>query len=183
LEQRRAARDGMRIFVSGKLPENRSSKSTFKPEELKLVAEKLDKITDRCYVMDGFIINFLDYFAVPKGLFDIRIVYDGTKCGLNDALWAQNFYLPDGTVAGWLLTYTTYCVDVDFGEMFLNFFMDEALQPYAGIYTLPVRDYLKRQSTSERLATWKRWNRLFMGMTPSPYCAVRFYYWMEELGL
>jgi hypothetical protein len=57
---------------------------------------------------------------MPKGLFDIRIVvYDGTQqqCGLNDALWAPNFNLPDGKVAGLLLTYSSFCVDVDFEEM------------------------------------------------------------------
>jgi hypothetical protein len=55
LEQRRAARDSMRIFVSGTLPENRSSKVSFKEEHLGLIAEKLQKIIDRCYVVDGFI--------------------------------------------------------------------------------------------------------------------------------
>ena len=32
-------------------------------------------------------------FAVSKGKYGIRLVYDATKCGLNDELWAPNFGL------------------------------------------------------------------------------------------
>jgi hypothetical protein len=39
-------------------------------------------------------VNLLHYFAVPKGEADIRVVFNGTSCGLNDALWSPNFYLP-----------------------------------------------------------------------------------------
>ena len=30
--------------------------------------------------------ELLQYFAVPKGETDIRVVFNGTSCGLNDAL-------------------------------------------------------------------------------------------------
>jgi hypothetical protein len=39
-------------------------------------------------------VKSLNYFAVPKGEDDIRVVFDGTASGLNDALWANWFSLP-----------------------------------------------------------------------------------------
>ena len=36
--------------------------------------------------------NLLQYFAVTKGEADIRVVFNGTSCGLNDALWSPNLY-------------------------------------------------------------------------------------------
>jgi hypothetical protein len=35
----------------------------------------------------------MDFFAVEK-YSDIRLVYNGMSCGLNEALWAPNFWLP-----------------------------------------------------------------------------------------
>jgi hypothetical protein len=34
------------------------------------------------------------FFEVPEGLTDIRMVYDRTKRGLNDLIWAPWFPLP-----------------------------------------------------------------------------------------
>lgn len=55
---------------------------------------KIQKVIDRGYVRPGFVWSLTGYFAVPKAETDIRVVYDATKCGLNDAVWAQNFFLP-----------------------------------------------------------------------------------------
>ena len=47
----------------------------------------------------------VDYFPFPKGLgllgewLDIRVVYNGTRCGLNDAVWAPGFWLPTADTA------------------------------------------------------------------------------------
>jgi hypothetical protein len=35
----------------------------------------------------------MSLFEVPKGLTDIRIVFDGTACGLNEVMWAPWFRL------------------------------------------------------------------------------------------
>jgi hypothetical protein len=72
-------------------------------------------------------------FDVPKGDTDIRMVYDGTSSGLNEALWAPSFWLPTTDSAMRMYDYATYCVDLDLGEMFLNFPMDPTIRPYAGV--------------------------------------------------
>ena len=38
--------------------------------------------------------SLMSFFYVPKGKDDIRMVYDGTKCGLNGAVWVPSFFLP-----------------------------------------------------------------------------------------
>ena len=64
---------------------------------------------------------------------DIRMVYDGSKSGLNDALWAPWFALPTiNTMTRWTVA-GTWLADNDYGEMFLNFPMHPDLQPYCGI--------------------------------------------------
>ena len=60
---------------------------------------------------------------------------------------------------------------MDFGEMFHNFPMAEGLRKCAGV---------ELRSGGE--VVMLRWTRLFMGMRPSPYNAVRYYYWGEEFA-
>jgi len=38
--------------------------------------------------------KLIDYFGVSKDESDIRVVFNGTLCGLNDRVWAPNFWLP-----------------------------------------------------------------------------------------
>ena len=40
------------------------------------------------------VLSLTGYFSIPKGEGDMRMVYDATKCKLNDALWAPSFWLP-----------------------------------------------------------------------------------------
>ena len=58
------------------------------------IAIKMKKVVDRRYVISGRIYNLTGYFHIPKGLGDIRLVYDATKSKLNDAVWAPRFGLP-----------------------------------------------------------------------------------------
>jgi hypothetical protein len=58
------------------------------------VKRKLSKIRERAYLVAAFVVSFVSFFHVPKGENDIRMVYDGTKCGLNDAMWVPSFWLP-----------------------------------------------------------------------------------------
>ena len=73
------------------------------------------------------------FFAVPKGEDDIRIVYDASVCGLNDALWCPNCFLP--TIDSVLRNAgsETWFGDIDLGEMFLNFQLDEKILPWVGV--------------------------------------------------
>ncbi len=78
--------------------------------------------------------------------------------------------------------------DVDFGEFFHNFFADERIRKHAGVNITPLAPFLPSVlNLSDEDSKFKfeglRWGRLFsMGMRPSPYNAVRFYYWGEEFA-
>ena len=124
------------------------------------------------YLEEGHVTNSVDYFPVPKGEDDIRVVFDGSSCGLNKALWAPNFYLPSASLAVMLLSFSTWMSDMDFGEMFHNFPMEDRLRKCSGV------EFENKRKEIKLL----RWSRLFMGMRPSPYGAVRFYYWGEEVA-
>ncbi|KAI2498994.1 hypothetical protein MHU86_15498 [Fragilaria crotonensis] len=178
-EQIMAAREGMRMYVRTPLPVNRNrmKKVTLSSEIKALVAEKIEGMGKRFYLeASGHVSNSLNYFAVPKGETDIRVVFDGTACGLNDTLWAPNFFLPSATSAAMLLTFGTWMADMDFGEMFHNFPMEERMRKHAGV------KFETKTSGGGRVTKMLRWTRLFMGMRPSPYNAIRYYYWGEEFA-
>ena len=61
------------------------------------------------------------------------MVYDLTACGLNDALWAPTFWMPTVLSVLDCATHSSWFGDVDAGEMFLNYWLDEAIRPYAGV--------------------------------------------------
>jgi hypothetical protein len=41
------------------------------------VRAKLEKVRERRYIQKGFVESLTAFFSVPKGIDDIRIVYDG----------------------------------------------------------------------------------------------------------
>ncbi len=49
--------------------------------------KKLEKVRRLRYIILGPV-KLTSFFSVPKGENDIRMVYDGTKSGLNDSMWA-----------------------------------------------------------------------------------------------
>ena len=139
---------------------------------VKLIRQKLDTIQQKGYVEDGPITSLMPFFHVPKGIDDIRMVYDGSASGLNDMLWAPWFSLP--TVATLIRSLEPgYSMsDNDLGEMFHNFMLDAELRKYCGmdITRYGEEDPLLSHRSKKR---WVRWNRLAMGLRPSPYCAVQ----------
>jgi len=54
------------------------------PQHRQQVLEKLDVIRSRGSVGEGQVESLICFLAVQKGASDIRIVYDGTRSGLND---------------------------------------------------------------------------------------------------
>jgi hypothetical protein len=75
----------------------------------------------------------------------------------------------------------SFTVDADLGEMFLNFPMDPAIRPFAGVDLTGLRDHLT-EPAPKGSRMLERWERLFMGMKSSPYNSVRYFYWAEEFG-
>ena len=178
----KAARDGMNIFVRGTLPTNKRAMQSPPTKKLEKIARKVGKVRKSKYIKDGMVSNLTDFFDVPKGE-DIRIVYNGTRSGLNDALWAPSFFLPTANTAARVMSFYTYCVDLDLGEMFLNFLMDKKIRAFAGVDVTCLQVFFDDYVPAEhKPQMWERWERLFMGMKSSPYNAVRYFYWAEEFA-
>ena len=175
----REAREGTPFFIQGSLPANRRPQRVPPAHLLPLVAEKISIVRDKGYIVSGLVKSLTTYFQVPKGPADLRMVYDGTSSGLNDALWAPSFWMPTPDTALRQVSFYTYCVDIDLGEMFLNFPMDEAVQPFAGIDLTPLSRELARLGRPVT-SPWERWNRLFMGCKLCPYISIRYTYHAEE---
>jgi len=176
-----SARDGMTIFVQSTLPTQMRRPRRPPPDKAKLIGPKVDKVRNRTYILPGDVENVTDFFDVPKGEHDIRVVYNGTASGLNEALWAPGFYLPNADAASRLLMYYSFTMDADLGEMFLNFPMDPAIRPFAGVDLSGISQHLTNPGPQGRRVL-ERWERLFMGMKSSPYNAVRYFYWAEEFS-
>lgn len=130
----------------------------------------------------GTVLSLMHYFSVPKvtvyhedtgeeEVLDIRMVYNGTSCGLNPVLWAPWFALPTGDQMMRTLDVGYWGVDNDYGEMFLNFWLHDALQQYCGVdLTMLFAEEL--EGTGETVL-WETWTRPPMGLRPSPYQAVQ----------
>ena len=127
--------------------------------------------------------SYIDYFAVPKGLDDIRMVLNGSSCGLNDAVFASNFWLPMSRTMTRLLSFGYRVVDIDIGEMFPNFPLHHLLRSYSGVDLTPLKDSLGNlipQSMQNDKRITVVWTRLWFGLRSSPEGASTFYYLAEE---
>jgi hypothetical protein len=64
------------------------------------------------------VVSLTSFFGVDKGETDVCMVYDASKSGLNDVIWAPSFCLPtaDSTLHG--IDSLCYLGDLDLGEMF-----------------------------------------------------------------
>jgi hypothetical protein len=85
--------------------------------------------------------------------------------------------LPPACTALRSLDYGYYSVDMDLGEMFLNFPLHSTMQAYAGIDLTPFKESL---GIPKENSGWFRWTRNWMGARASPYSSVRFFYLAEE---
>ena len=69
------------------------------PSKRAQIKAKIEKVLRRRYMVGSrasgvTLKSWIRYFGVPKGEFDIRIVYDGTANGLNDTIYVPSFWLP-----------------------------------------------------------------------------------------
>ena len=126
----------------------------------------------RSYICAGVVLCLTNMFSVPKGLHDIRMVYDGTKSGLNACLFAPHFSLPVMVHTLRSLQEGYHSADLDVGEMFLNWWMGIMLRPYAGVditHVRPEKVEDREDWDKDRTRFWERWVRNFMGLRDSPY--------------
>ncbi|KAL7576485.1 hypothetical protein ACA910_017989 [Epithemia clementina (nom. ined.)] len=82
---------------------------------LDLIREKIDDVQAKRYVVPKLCLATMNYFSVPKGDSDVRMVYNGTKSGLNESLYAPWFPLPDSEGLTRTLESNYWCVDNDYG--------------------------------------------------------------------
>ena len=171
-EVKRDTRDGTSLWVKGTLPAFRQPQR--KPKD-DLVAEqvslKIQKVVRRRYLEKGMVKSLTNYFAVPKGEHDIRLVYNMTSSGLNDALWAPSFWLPVVEDVLECACHSSWFGDIDAGDQFLNYPLDPKIRPYAGVDV----------SWMHARLLWLRWTRMAMGLVPSPFVAVRLFSWAFEI--
>ena len=167
------ARDGAGTFVQGELPRCTDKQSVPKDARTKaLVQSKVADVRAKGYIGKGEdkVVSVTSFFDVPKGTDDIRMVYNATSSGLNGAVWAPWFSLP--TVDSHLQAVDpgTFMGDCDISEMFLNFMLDKAIRPYAGVDLTRLFPN-EAKDGSKRL--WENWTRMLMGYKPSPYITTR----------
>ena len=91
------------------------------------------------YIEPGTMLSLSLMFYVCKGLNNIQMVYNGTSCDLNLALWAPHFGLKifQHTSCA-LLTGYSQCY-MYMGEIFLNFNLHSKLIPYSGVYVIQIK--------------------------------------------
>ena len=176
IEIREAARDGLPLFIRKTLPRwIRKQRLPKEPHMVERMASKFKKVLAKGYIGEGAVVSMINCFAVPKGDDDIRLVYDGTKCGLNECLWAPNFFLPSVDSMLMNMNTLTWSADLDLTDMFLNYPLHKDLVPYSGVdYTL----VLQSETT-----VWLRWLRMFMGLTSSPYVTGKMFGWTIDIIL
>ena len=129
--------------------------------------KKVKKVRTRGYIKEGAIKSLTGFFGVPKIISskerDIRVVYDATKCGLNEAVWAPNFCLPTVESTLRLTACDSWLDDLDVGEMFLNYPLDPNMGSYDGVDVTDIvttqigcKDGLS-QITGHQKRIWERW--------------------------
>jgi len=147
---------------------------------------KLGKVTARRYVAKTTDVeDWTSFFSVPKGVDDIRMVYDASKSGLNAALWVPGFPLPTTNTHLRSVEPGTWLADLDIGEMFLNFPLHTSLRSLCGVDLSHYGDSISGpEGPYEKWELRKfAWVRCAMGLRPSPYQAVQGALVAEEVIL
>ena len=168
------ARDGFNFFIY-KSQFRKSDRKISRvspssdPKILRLTIEKFERLLHTLCLEGGFVRWDMHFFDVPKGDSDVRIVFNGTENGLNAIVWVPSFFLSTSHSLGRILQVNTYQLDMDVGEIFVNFPMHNSMRPYCGV-NLSKFDDLSLDEKEKR----QRWARLWFGFKPSPHYSVRF---------
>ena len=166
------ARDGIPVcWVNHQRPANKRPQSLIIDKDTKYkMKEKISKVRNKRYVQPGPVASLIRYFPVPKGE-DIQMVYNGTDSGFNEMVWIPSFRLPTINTLLRGTSPTTWMVDLDISEMFLNFVLDEDASKYVGIDLTPIfGDKIKEEN---QRVIWERYTRCAMGLAVSPNHTIR----------
>jgi hypothetical protein len=105
-------------------------KDLTKHELMRAKVVKVCKLDD---IRPGEVISGTNFFSVDKGETDIRMVYNGTSCGLNDILYAPHFGLPTVRETLHSILPGFYQCNLDVQDQFLNFILHKHMREYSGV--------------------------------------------------
>ena len=128
-------RDGQPHFMTGTPEEPFLRKQAKAKDPLKheLMREKVVQLRRRGYIKPGEITSGTHYFCVNKGETDIRMVYNGTSCGLNAYLYAPHYGLLTVKHTMRALREGYYQCDLEVGEQCLNYKLHRHLRLLSGV--------------------------------------------------
>ena len=109
---------------------------------------------------------------------EIRMVYDASKSGLNNRVFAPWFTMPTAESHLRSVKAVTYMADCDVGEMILIFMIESEVRPYAGV------DLIRVFSEEASIRGWKFnvWRTtMLIGFSPSPYFVTKYMLVVEKM--
>ena len=177
-EYQREVRDGQPHFMTRALetPFLRKQAKARDAEQHELMRAKVVQVRQRGYISTGEVVSGTHYFCVTKGTTDIRMVYNGTSCGLNACLHAPRYGLLQVKHTLRALREGYYQCDLDVGEQFLNYKLHDNLRQLSGVDIREVRsrDPVDESWEVSRPGNWERWERNWMGLRDSPYRSLQW---------
>jgi hypothetical protein len=152
------------------------------PLKHELMRAKVVQVCQWNYIRPGEVVSRTHYFCKDKGTSYIRMVYNGTSCGLNAHLRAPHYGLLSVTHTLQALREGYYQCNLDVGKQFLNYKLHEGLRELLGVDVQAVqsKDPSDTQWEASRGGSWERWERNWMGLRDSPYCSLQ---WQVRLKL
>ena len=89
-----SARDGLSPYFIGCLPSNMRAPKRIRECDKEKLVNKIITCLERGYLTftrQNKVESYIDYFAVPKGEYDIIMIFNGSSYGLNSVMFASNF--------------------------------------------------------------------------------------------
>lgn len=118
------------------------------------------------------VIRVMPYFDIKKGQTDIRVVWNGTKNGVNKTMYTPSFQLPTPASYHWVVEPEMEAGDFDIGEQFPNYMLHPMEQPYFGVNLPPELLRELEYAGVEVSNGYLHWTRLPFGWQLSPYVAL-----------
>jgi hypothetical protein len=176
--------DGQPHFLTGAMnrPFMRPQLRHKEPTKHELMRAKVVKVRKLDYIRMGKVASGTNFFSIDKGATDIRMVYNGISCGLNDILFAPHFGLPTVRETLRALRPGSYQCDLDVQDQFLNFKLHKHMREFSGVDVKEVRSLTSDDAMWEesRQGRWEQWERNWMGLRDSLYRSLQ---WQVRLKL